>query len=195
MLGTTRRVLMAVGIALLPCFLHAQACDEIRTFDSRNATIDLSPRDDGSRQDGESLTLQNGSAFLSDNPSSPNSHDWQVEILVDRVTHLQPSMEAHVVVLEETHLSGTGARDYVLVFGCRHGSLARLFQFSSEGVSLKHLDGGMLELYEPLWKRSDPHCCPSRHLTLRYRWDAGARQFDQVARSAGNGFETIPDKR
>jgi hypothetical protein len=175
--------------------LNCQLCQDVRTFDFRNATIQIAPQDEGSRQGSQSFALRNGIAFTSNDPDSLKSHDWRVDLLVNRTVHLDSRTWASVIVLEKDHLTGTGTWGYVLAFGCENGVLVRLFQNSSQGVILKHLTGSEIELYEPSWKVGDAHCCPSAHRELVYRWKPNEHRFQSMSSTTEDGFESKPNER
>jgi len=163
-----RLLLVMLGLCLCLNSAWTQACKDVRSFDFTNTTIHTAPGDDGSRQGSESFRLRDGIGFLSDDPHSLDAHDWRVELLVNRTVHPDPLTWVRVIVLKSDHLTGTGTWNHIMAFGCREGSLVRLFQYSSEGVSLKHLDAKTLELYKAIWKPTDAHCCPSRHVDLLF---------------------------
>ena len=87
---------------------------------------------------------------------------WQI-----RVVHPDPSTWLRV---DRSRQGSPGQEqctwDYILAFGCIHGNLVRLFHYSSEGVSLKHLDDQSLQIYQSIWDPDDAHCCPAGHIEL-----------------------------
>lgn len=172
----------------------AQSCSDIRSFDFKNATIITAARDDGSRQEVDSFHFQNGKGFTSDDPDNPQEHDWQLELDSDHLVHPDPSMWLRVIEFDRDHITGTGDWYYVMAFTCRNGHLFRVFQYSSEGVSLKHLDGSNLELYDAVWALNDAHCCPSRHSEIVYQWDAGSHRYHRISMTFGNGCCWMPPK-
>jgi hypothetical protein len=186
-------VLLAV-LSVWKC-AHAQACDDVRHFDFRDAHIQIAATDDGGNSGPAVFHLHQGIAYLSDNPESAQSHDWSINLIVDRLAHLDPAVWIRVIVLDKNHLSGTGDWHYIMAFDCRKGSLHRLFQYGSEGVTLKHLDSRGLQLYQAVWAPNDAHCCPSMHADLRYEWSRQEQRFDRTASISHQGFESTPDEK
>ena len=130
----------------------------------------------------ESFRLQNGEGFLSDDPDSPESQDWQINLDSDQTIHPDPATWVRVLVLNRDHLTGTGNWFYVVVFECEREHITRIFQFSSEGVSLKYLDEKALVLGLDIWTRDDAHCCPSQHNELIYQWNAQEHRYHRISR-------------
>lgn len=177
-----------------------QTCADVRQIDFRNATIHIGSLDanerktefDGPAPSPDLFRLHNGVALINQGSSTP---DWQVDLVADRVVHPDPSTWLRVVVLDKDHLTGTGTWDFILAFGCSHGSLVRLFQYSSEGVSLKHLDDQNLLIYQAIWKPEDAHCCPGSHIELSYQWSPRQHRYRRVAAVPGDGMTSIPDEK
>jgi hypothetical protein len=188
---------LAIAIVLGTLLGHARAqeCSSIQQFDFRNATIPMAASDEGSRSGPATFHLQQGVGFLSDDPIAPQSHDWRIDLLLDRLEHPDPSTWVRVIVLDKDHLTGTGDWRYILAFDCRNGSLASLFQYAAEGVTLKHLSAQTLDLYQAVWAKEDPHCCPSRHMELVYRWNALRHRYVHVSSNSGTGVVQIPDEK
>jgi uncharacterized protein (TIGR03435 family) len=93
-----------------------------------------------------------------------------------------------VIVLDKDHLTGTGDWRYILAFDCRNGLLASVFQYAAEGVSLKHLSARKLVLNQAIWGMDDPHCCPSRHVELAYRWNALRHRYIRMSSNSGTVY-------
>jgi hypothetical protein len=195
-----RRSLFALAFAVLAVllglnFAQAQACDDVRAFDFRDARIHVAATDDGEHSEPAAFNFQHGIAYLSDNPGSPQSRDWRVGVVVDRSAHLDPSLWIRVIVLDKNHLTGSGGWHYILAFDCRKGWLNRLFQYGSEGVTLRHLDSRRLQLYQAVWAPSDARCCPTMHADLLYEWNLREQRFVRTASIRHQGFEAVPDEK
>jgi hypothetical protein len=173
----------------------AQRCVDVRHFDFKNATIYTAPYDEGSHTGADSFRLRDGTAFLSEDPLSSKSHDWQVDLLDDREVHPDPTTWLHVIVLDRDHLTGTGTWYYVMAFSCNNGRLIRRFQYSSEGVSLEHLDDQTLQLYQAIWAPTDSHASPSKHQELVYKWNAKEHRYRRVSTISGKGVKPFPVKK
>jgi len=189
-----RCILFACSIAAFAVHAIAQPCADVRQFDFRNSDLRIGGRTGESREPERSIRLRNGITFISDDPRSVKSRDWEITLKVDRLVHPDASTWVKVIVLDQNHLTGTGDWRYVLVFGCTNGSLARLLQYASEGVALEHTDGRTIRLYQAQWKNSDARCCPSQHLELVYEWDVREHRYRKRASLPGDGFDPPNDE-
>lgn len=160
-----RRLALVFVLGAISGAVRAQTCRDIRSFDFRNASIPIAAQGDGSSSGPDLFRLQNGRGFSSDDPGSSQSHDWQLNLVADRLEHPDPSTWIRLIVVDRNHLTGTGDWRYVMAFHCQHGSLVSLLQYGSEGVELKHLSEQTLILDQAIWKKGDPHCCPSGKAT------------------------------
>ena len=190
-----RYVLLACATALLANSAEAQPCTDVKHLDPRNATMRIGGHTDGGSGAEYSISLHNGVDFLSDDPASPDAHDWKVDLISDRVEHPDPATWTRVIVLDRNHLTGTGNWRYILVFGCDKGSLVLLFQYAAEGVTLEHTHGPTLRLYQAEWKTSDAHCCPSQHAELVYEWDVDGHRYRRKESIRGDGFAPNKDEK
>jgi hypothetical protein len=192
-----------LALCLLSNSAWAQRCVDVRHFDFKNATIRVGTYDENelqtlfnSRSPFEyTFHLHDGIAYLSDDPGSLKSHDWQVDLLEDREVHPDPRTWLHVIVLDRDHLTGTGTWYYVLAFSCNNGHLIRQFQFSSGGVILKSPDDQTLHLYQTIWALNDSHADPSGERELVYKWNAKEHRYRRVPTISGNGVKSVPDKK
>jgi len=196
----SRILLAALTFSLFSNSAWAQACADVRRFDFRNATIHVGSSDKNELQTlfnephrlALTFHLRDGVALSYDDPSAKSgTPDWKAELVLDREVHPEPSIWIHVIVLEDVHMTGTGTWNYVMAFGCDKGRLVRKFQFTSEGVSLKHLDDQTLQLYQGIWLPTDP----SRHRELIYKWDARVHQYRLAATVPDIGAKRTPDKK
>jgi hypothetical protein len=185
---------IAILLSLASGTARAQACRDIRQFNFKNAAIPIAAPDDGGRSGPDLFHLHDGAGFLSDDPDSAQSHDWGLQLIADRLAHPDPSTWIRVIVVDKDHLTGTGDWRYVMVFGCRNGSLVSIFQYGSEGVELKHLSDQRLDLYQAVWTKDDAHCCPSRHVDIVYRWDTQQHRYRKAISVSGPGSTPRSDK-
>ena len=174
-----RRLALLFILGSISGAVRAQTCSNVRSFDFRNASIPIAAQDDGGSSGADFFRLQDGRGFSSDDPDSAQSHDWQLDLVADRLEHPDPSTWIRIIVVDKDHLTGTGDWHYVMAFDCQHGSLVSLFQYGSEGVELKHLSERTLILYQEVWKKDDPHCCPSGHTILAYHWNAARHRYEK----------------
>lgn len=190
-----RRLFVVLVFCLLLNSAQGQACSDIKRFDFKNAIIQVGSTDDNelptlynaSRAEALTFHLKDGVAETYDgSPLESGVPDWRAELLQDRQAHPEPSTWIRVIVLEDNHLTGTGTWHYVLAFGCNTGRLARLFQFTAEGVSLGHLDDQTLELHQGIWTATDSHADPSRQRVLTYKWNAQQHRYRRVATVSGD---------
>jgi hypothetical protein len=189
-----RAAILIFAACLLSPSMPAQTCANIRTFDFRNATIHIAVHDtDGktsvseSKDDSaESIRLHDGAGFSSDGEAG--AHDWRITSIENHLLHPDAKTWVRVIVLDKNHLTGTGDWRYIMAFTCADGSLVRLFQYGSEGVSLKHVEDRALVLYQAVWGSEDAHAEPSEHRELAYRWSATDHRYhpDLVMPANGN---------
>lgn len=180
---TMSRRFTTVIFSLMSIAAGAQTCSSIKQFNFRNSQIPIAAQYAGGVRSGPELfRLQDGAGFVSDDPDNPQSHDWSLDLLTDRLEHPDPATWVRVVVVDKSHLTGTGDWHYVMAFGCKDGFLTSLFQVGHEGLMLQHVTDQTLELYEMIWDKGDAHCCPSRHMDLIYKWSPQRHRYD-LARS------------
>ncbi len=182
-----RAGLIAAGFCAFSGVGLAQTCADVKTFDFRNATIEVAARDDGGHAGVDSFHLRDGVAFTSDDPDSPDAHDWRVNVVLDRTVHPEAQTWLRVLVLEKDHLTGSGSWYYVLAFGCRNGKVSRVFQYVSLNVSLQHLDDAEIDLHQAVRLPGDSQAEPSWHCDLVYRWSAAEHRYIRAARNCGAG--------
>lgn len=190
-----RLLFVFLAVMSMRSFAQAQACNDVQRFDFTNARIQIAARDEGGQSGPAVFRLHQGMAYISDNPASPQSRDWSVNLIVNRLMNPDPPTWIRVIVVDKNHLTGTGDWHYIIAFDCRKGSLHRIFQYGSEGVRLKHVDGRELQLYQAVWARNDAHCCPTMHADLLYKWNPREQRFDRTASASRRGFESIPDEK
>lgn len=197
-------------LVLLGCWLWwnsawGQACTDVRAVDFKNAAIRTGPPGpneaglllNGATPAPESFELHNGGTMLHDDPDAKpsSSADWQIRLAVDRRVRTDEATWVRVIVLDEYHLSGTGTWEVIQAYACKRGHLLRLMQYSGLDVSLTHVSPQRVDLYQPIWKASDPQCCPTRHLELGYAWDPAEHRYRRAMAAVRNGYETAPDER
>ena len=198
--------LAMLAFCLLSNSAWTQTCVDTRHVDFRNATIHVGPPDENELRttynephpDAFTFHLRNGVALISydDSPLKSAGPAWRAELLVDRTVHPDPSSWVRVLVIENDNLHGSSTWRYVLAFRCEKGNLVRLFQFCSEGVRLKHLESGTLQLYQAIWTSADFHTSPSKHREVSYRWDASEHQYRRAyASTPSDGAQWEPDER
>jgi hypothetical protein len=173
--------------------------------DFRNAAIRTGPAGanetrvlfGGAAPSPDGFELRHGMALLHDDPdaSSSASPDWRIHLMLDRKIQPDTATWVRLIVLDEDHLTGTGAWQVVLAYACDRGKLVRLFQYSGEGVTVMNLNAAKLELYQAVWKPDDPHCCPSRHAELTYAWDAEVHRYRRAEAVVREGFVSVQDER
>ena len=113
-----RRILFASAIAVMAVRVTAQPCADVRQVDFKNSDLRIGGQTDDSRWPEHSVRLRNGAGFISDDPTSTTSRDWEITLKVDRVARLDASTPVKVILLDRNHLTGTGDWHYVLVFEC-----------------------------------------------------------------------------
>ncbi|MGR8940484.1 MAG: hypothetical protein ACU83P_02735 [Gammaproteobacteria bacterium] len=113
--------------------------------------------------------LWHGSGCYSEDAEAPDRCDWRTEIKADEPL----GEERRLVVLSSSHKTGSGARDFVRIYGCSGGQLNVLFQDQFiYGVSVEESTPGRLVLISARWAADDPQCCPSARVRQTFIWDA-----------------------
>jgi hypothetical protein len=128
-----------------------------------------------------------GWVFLSDDPDSPQSHDWGLQLLMDRPEHPDPSAWIRVIVVDRNHLTGTGDWRWVMAFGCRNGSLVSVFPYGAMGMAREHLSDRTLDLNQAVWAKDDAECCAGRHADIVDRWDAQQHRYRKTSFASAPG--------
>lgn len=199
-----RALFVLFAICLSSNSAWPQACADIRRFDFNNVNIHVGLSDRNELRTlyndprGLALTfrLRNGVALTYDDPfSKSKTLDWQAELDTNREVHPEPSVWIRVIKFEDVHVTGTGTWHYIMAFGCDKGHLVRKFQFTAEGVYLKHLDDETLQLYQGIWTPTDSHADPSRHRELTYKWDVRVHQYRLAAPFPVISGERMPGKK
>ena len=102
---------------------------------------------------------------------------WEVQLT--RVEHWGTAPQFLLVIVNENHLTGSGAWDNVFVHACRGDVFLPAF-------SGRFLYDAKVELGKDFefwltageWQPNDPTCCPSKQRRSRYRWNPKQRTFD-----------------
>jgi hypothetical protein len=158
-------VCMVVGVAA------AQRCEEISTVDFRNATIRAA--------DHGVLRFRNGTF---DSMESPGVVMWRWQIHRDETVAPAPGVSVRFLEILGDHLSGTGSRTYLIGFRCVNGAVQQVFQQAGDGMSLISLAPRKVTLRFGVWKKSDPHCCPSGNKTISFSWEADKQTYATSSR-------------
>lgn len=113
--------------------------------------------------------LWHGAGCYSDDPGAPKSCDWRTRIKMDK----RIGRDRRLVVLTTNHETGSGAWDYVRVYGCLAGKSKLLYvgRFLY-GVTIEKITPSKLILRSGHRRAKDPICCPSARERTTLRWDA-----------------------
>jgi len=135
-----------------------------------------------SMEGASSPHLWHGSGCYSDQ-GDPNACDWATEIKADE----RIGADRRLVILNSSHRTGSGAWDYVRVYGCSAGQLELLFEEKFlYGVSKEEVSPEEIVLVAGYWRSGDPNCCPSARARHTLRWDS------QKGRYLKQGFALLP---
>lgn len=104
--------------------------------------------------------------------------DWEGRIVDDRVLDSHAGSERRLVRLNDNHMTGSGAWDYLSVFICVGGKTVPVFRERFlYGVRLEEASPQTLSLVSGEWNPQDGVCCPSRRKRQVYRWDSVRRLY------------------
>jgi len=124
-----------------------------------------------------------GRTFKSDILCQPDSGfagrcEWEGRIVDDRVLESRAGSERRLLLLNDGHLTGTGAWDYLSVFICIAGKTVPVFRDRFlYGVRVEEASPQVLSLTSGEWNTPDPTCCPSRRKREVYQWDRISRRY------------------
>ena len=182
-----RLALVMAACSVFASVSRAQTCTDVKTFDFRNATIQVASRIVRDPSAVDSFPLRDGVAFTSDDPDSPDAHDWRVKLILDRTVHPESDTWLRVLELEKDHLTGSGSWYYVLAFDCRKGNVERVLQYGSLNMSLRHLDDTEIDLHQAVRLPEGSGGEPNWHCDVIYRWSSTDHAYGRPARNCGAG--------
>jgi len=108
----------------------------------------------------------------------PGRCDWEGRIVDDRVLDSRAGSERRLVRLNDNHMTGSGAWDYLAIFTCVGGHTVPVFHDRFlYGVRVEEASPQTLSLISGEWNKQDPTCCPSRRKRQVYRWDSVRRRY------------------
>ena len=110
--------------------------------------------------------------------------DWKTTIREVATLHLTATTDVRLLVLDQVHMTGTGAFTYIFGFQCVAGSLRKVFEASGQCVNLERTTGGGMDISVFVWGKDDAHCCPRREVHLRYRWSPSLKRFVRESSNA-----------
>lgn len=162
----------------------ASQCRDISKIDFANRTVVLSSvRSRPTLGEGPSAAsappqifhFQKGVSLENDGDTSPaGTHpaapDWRTTITQDVTVRPKGSSAIRFLTLFRNHLTGTGSWVYLVGFACSGGHIRQVFQKSGVAMRVVQVSPTQLQLSAPVWKRSDPACCPSGRKKLIYDW-------------------------
>jgi len=156
--------------AHVPCALSDESirCSSVSTVDLRNSLID-------------GLQFVDGEGCSSDE-NLPDKCDWKHEISSDELLYPTRDKPVRLVVINSSHVTGSGASDAIKVFDCIRGSLRKIFEkHYFYGAKIEKGPDGHLIFTSGNWKKTDPMCCPSETKKETYRWNADSNTYDLVS--------------
>jgi hypothetical protein len=108
----------------------------------------------------------------------PGRCEWEGRIVDDRVLESRAGSERRLVRLNDDHLTGSGAWDYLSVFICVAGNTVPVFRDRfHHGVRVEEASPQILSVISGEWNPPDPTCRPSRRKRQVYQWDSVCRLY------------------
>ena len=169
-----------IMIALFPilCFgaekgdIPIAPCTSIETYDFRNAAIEVNGRGVLKFEAGAS------SSYDGPDPAEAGRPDWQNAISLDRIIKPEARLTLRMIVISSGHVTGTGARESVLIFSCVDGRLLKTFDRQYlYGAKVTVLSPQVISITSGEWAKDDPLCCPSHEKIELFRWNTIRRTF------------------
>jgi hypothetical protein len=113
--------------------------------------------------------------------------DWRTTIQHDVVVRPEGSRTVRFLTLFRNHLTGSGSWTYLVGLACSGGRIQQVFQSSGVFMRVAKITPKLVQISMPLWKPSDPACCPSARKELPYTWDERTHRYtltplDQMSR-------------
>ena len=144
-------------------------CTDISRIDLRNATIPL--------EDAGLFKLVDGKGCTSD--AVPGKCDWKQTLTMDRMLYPDKANALRLIKVNSTHVTGSGAWDYVLVLKCLGGQMMTVFQRQYPyGAKLEFAENGVLKIESGHWLRDDAECCPSKKRIESLNWNGERSSFE-----------------
>lgn len=164
-------VVMACAIAwALPQFANASCSTRLMTEKAGDVVASMT-KDSGNH-------LWHGVGCYADEPGASKSCDWRTRIKTDE----RIGRDRRLVVLTSNHQTGSGAWDYVRVYGCSAGKIRLLYADRFlDGVTVEKSAPDRLVLRSGYWKAKDPVCCPTARERTTLRWDAKKGLYSKPA--------------
>ncbi len=164
--------ILLVGVASSATF--PTACTDIQMVDFANMQIPI--------PDCELVQFKNGRGSSSEGEGF-KTKDWELTIKEDVPFTPQLGSQLRLLRISCSHLTGSGAWDYVVMFECKEGIIRSIFQSRFlYGVKLdKHSDIKFTLTYG-VWLKGDEHCCPSKEEKDTYKWDGASDNYKCIAK-------------
>lgn len=99
---------------------------------------------------------------------------WRTEVRED----LRLASKRRLVVLQSSHVTGSGSRDQVSVYSFETGKIVAVLQQEYPGGAFIHERApDKLVIRSGAWMEGDASCCPSKERYDTYVWSPKQRQF------------------
>lgn len=147
----------------------SQACTGIEAVDFKNHVMVA--------KQGWTFAFHNGIFDDGEMDEGKFVLDTRSEIVRDVVVHPVPSLAVRFVEVFQNHLGGSGSYEHLFAFRCSGGRIVSIFHQSGEGMEVLRLSPNELRLRFGVWRKSDPHCCPSTQKYSRFVWDNAKATF------------------
>ncbi len=157
--------------------VSAAACKGVSNIDFQNNIVDWG----GGRlkfKDGRACTTEG--LLPGQNPDcdcDSGKCDWQMKVSEDRLLSPEPGWQLRLLIVEEDHLTGSGAWGRVLLYECQNHQLKTVmdqrYLYGVQFCATK--DGFKLEYGD--WFPGDPRCCPSGRREDFFRWERAEHKY------------------
>lgn len=111
------------------------ACIDVARLDIKNSTIRTAQR---------TFSFHNGVAANYDDPAqagaAPSQPDWKAEIEKDVVVRPAPNVVVRVLLIHDSHETGSGWRYFATGVRCSKGKLEEVFQRDGMSLSVEGVD-------------------------------------------------------
>ena len=184
-----RKIMIIGSVAIIACLFVAPfvcrsqgptegACDDVSNVDFKNGVVDLGAFGSLKFEAGQACRFE--SRLPGQDPAcdcASGKCDWDMRIQEDREMSPEPRTHLRLLIVSESHLTGSGAWGQVLIFGCQRGDLTKVMDRRYlYGVKFTEIKNGF-ELESGYWLPADARCCPSKRQREWFRWDSTKHKY------------------
>jgi hypothetical protein len=159
-LAFTISLVIFLGVCVVPASAKHLPCSDLRTAKAARLISILKD-------------YSHGTGCYSEDEDNPKECDWKVTVDVDR----KLSDDRRLVEVGREQMSGPHGWSDILVFGCRSGKVAVVFENESRGDDIKEASDDKLVFGGPKWADKDAQCCPSLEERKVYVWNKKDQKY------------------